>query len=720
MEHLSELLNTVHDQDALLEMLGLDSGLKTTRDFGRERGANPQRSDAQIKALEKLAARVTNKEPSKGKYEEEGSELTEFDMLDKPRVILFQGKVIKKSLHSVVTHHTAKRLILFNDCLVIANPQGSYLSTSETLTINTVFKLEELIFVPYIKSEDEKDAQCGFELRSAERPYFLLAESESDKRIWCEEIDLAVRAFVETGKTKLTPGWQHNALRGSLFSAVCGGNVDEVNEQIAQLHSHGKAIDDLDDLGMTALHWAVITGVCVIVEALLDAGAHVDSLNNGLCSPLLISSITGNADIFVLLVERGADIHLRNLKDRDALFLIVMYAHNNRAVQVMVDLLISKGLSLDVCDSSGTSPLHECATLHLAHSVDMLVAAGANVNLLHERSGLTPLQVLCSRPDPDPETVRALLERGAYANSVTSSKVSAMDLVMQAFSDKHNLDFRSSQSDSRNNAGKAHHYKIELDMDTMSDFAMSTLPVLMEIAKHGGRYSEHLLAPLRESFVEAVDTARMQWLQLAEPSNFTEFVALPVITQGHDKWANNNSPHCLLCFDRFTMTNRRHHCRHCGILCCDACSTKKLSLKENQKLVPQRVCDSCFNVMYTAYTNRVKDLAVLEKSKAKDAEERRRASTLVEDKNANSKQSLFSRGSSSGSPASGTNGRVTGGTSSPRTAASETMEALQERGEKLQQTADKAAEMNEAASEFNRATKLLLQQQRQQASIWRV
>ena len=58
-----------------------------------------------------------------------------------------------------------------------------------------------------------------------------------------------------------------------------------------------KAIDDLDDLGMTALHWAVITGVCVIVEALLDAGAHVDSLNNGLCSPLLISSITGNADI---------------------------------------------------------------------------------------------------------------------------------------------------------------------------------------------------------------------------------------------------------------------------------------------------------------------------------------------------------------------------------------------------------------------------------------
>ncbi len=28
----------------------------------------------------------------------------------------------------------------------------------------------------------------------------------------------------------------------------------------------------------------------------------------------------------------------------------------------------------------------------------------------------------------------------------------------------------------------------------------------------------------------------------------------------------------------FGMTNRKHHCRACGILCCDICSTKRLQL----------------------------------------------------------------------------------------------------------------------------------------------
>jgi len=723
IDSLAKLMQ-IYDPDDLLDMMGLDQDGISGQDFGRERGANPQRSDAQVKALEKLAARVTNKEP-KNKHEEgDGDGVTEFDILGKPRVILFQGKVTKKSLNSVVTHHTTKRLILFNDCIVIANPHGSYLSTSETLTINTVIKLEELVFVPFIKSDDEKESSGGFELRTAERPYYIIAESESDKRIWCEEINLAVRAYMQTQKSlELTPGWQHNALRGNLFSAVYTSDLEDAVDQIQLLPSTGKGIDDLDDCGMAALHWAALGGYCVNVEALLDAGANIDALNNGLNSPLLLAAIAGNADIFIFLVERGADVSMRNLKDRDALFLIVMYANNNRSVQVMVDILIAKGLSVDLCDSSGSSPLHECASLRLPHSVDTLVSAGADVNLPHGRSGLTPLQILCSRPDPDPETVRTLLQHGAYANSLTSSKVNAMDLVMQAFSDKHNLEFRASASSVasagvRDRGGfKISAHKPDMDMDTIAEFAMTTLPVLMEIAKHGGRFTELTLAPLRDSFIEAVQTARNQWLELAEPADFHRFVDLSMVAKGNEKWANDgNSPHCLLCVDKFTFSSRRHHCRECGILCCGACSSKKLSQQEGDKLVPQRVCDSCFNVLYSTYCTKVKDLAVLEKTKVtalREADEARRARE-AEEKGA--KKSLFSWGSSKSSASSGDTGSAT---SSPRGVASETMDALYERGEKLKETADKAAEMNEAASEFNRQTKLLLQQQREQSSIWR-
>jgi len=722
MDSLARLMQ-VYDPGELLDMMGLDQDGISGQDFGRERGANPQRSEAQIKALEKLAARVTNKEP-KNKHEEgDGDGVTEFDILGKARVILFQGKVTKKSLNSVVTHHTAKRLILFNDCIVIANPHGSYLSTSETLTINTVIKLEEFVFVPFIQSDDENESSGGFELRTAERPYYIIAESESDKRIWCEEINLAVRAYMQTQKSViLTPGWEHNALRGNLFSAVYTSDLEDTIDQIQLLPSTGKGIDDVDDSGMTALHWAALGGYCVNVEALLDAGANIDALNNGLNSPLLLAAIAGNADIFIYLVERGADILTRNLKDRDALFLIVMYANNHRSVQVMVDILIAKGLSADLCDSSGSSPLHECAALHLPHSVHMLVSTGADVNLPHERSGLTPLQILCSRPDPDPETVRTLLQHGAFANSLTSSRVNAMDLVMQAFSDKHNLEFRAStnsisaasEKDKANYKISAH--KPDMDMDTIAEFAMTTLPVLMEIAKHGGRYTDFTLAPLRDSFIEAVQTARNQWIELDEPADFHRFVELSMVAKGTERWANDgNSPHCLLCVDKFTFSSRRHHCRECGILCCGACSTKKLSQNEGGKLVPQRVCDSCFNVLHSTYCSRVKDLAILEKNKVtalREADETRRAKETAEQ---GAKRSLFSWGSSSSTSSSD----AASATSSPRGAASETMDALNKRGEKLKETADKAAEMNDAASEFNRQTKLLLQQQRQQASIWR-
>lgn len=60
-------------------------------------------------------------------------------------------------------------------------------------------------------------------------------------------------------------------------------------------------------------------------------------------------------------------------------------------------------------------------------------------------------------------------------------------------------------------------------------------------------------------------------------------------------WINDKEvAACMMCEKGFTLTRRRHHCRGCGKVFCDACSKNKMELPAcyNTK-GPQRVCDSC-------------------------------------------------------------------------------------------------------------------------------
>ena len=83
---------------------------------------------------------------------------------------------------------------------------------------------------------------------------------------------------------------------------------------------------------------------------------------------------------------------------------------------------------------------------------------------------------------------------------------------------------------------------------------------------------------------------------------------------------------CMMCWTKFTLTNRRHHCRNCGLLVCGNCSTNTAVLEvhhgdededENsvgfmtwvmgKKNRPVRVCDAC-NERLTAASNIIADV----------------------------------------------------------------------------------------------------------------
>lgn len=72
----------------------------------------------------------------------------------------------------------------------------------------------------------------------------------------------------------------------------------------------------------------------------------------------------------------------------------------------------------------------------------------------------------------------------------------------------------------------------------------------------------------------------------------------PEKTPDRKDWIPDHKRHiCMVCQrERFTMFNRRHHCRRCGRLVCNSCSSKKMTLDGSEE--PVRVCDQCYNFFH--------------------------------------------------------------------------------------------------------------------------
>jgi hypothetical protein len=60
-------------------------------------------------------------------------------------------------------------------------------------------------------------------------------------------------------------------------------------------------------------------------------------------------------------------------------------------------------------------------------------------------------------------------------------------------------------------------------------------------------------------------------------------------------WVPDDLAHdCYRCHSSFTLLKRRHHCRRCTNVFCNACTSQRAMLKEQGFTVPVRVCDDCY------------------------------------------------------------------------------------------------------------------------------
>ena len=247
------------------------------------------------------------------------------------------------------------------------------------------------------------------------RHFFVNATATSLAECLSRGINLAVRD--REGNT-----WLHFA-----------GRYGSQSEFVEALLEEGADVHARNGKGHTPLHSAAHgTRDQRVIHVLLAYGADANAGGgqppfSG--TPLhLAAQANPNALIVQALISGGADIEATTSTYWDQTPLFFAASNNVSATKTLVD----SGASINARDSSGETPLHSAARSADPRLINILVAAGADVEARTTRYGRTPLHV-AAKESKDPTVIDALLDAGADPSAQTNAGETALYLALNNF-----------------------------------------------------------------------------------------------------------------------------------------------------------------------------------------------------------------------------------------------------------------------------------------------
>ena len=182
------------------------------------------------------------------------------------------------------------------------------------------------------------------------------------------------------------------------------------------------------DLGLQPAFYAVMGGDLVAVDLLLKHGATLSASSPDGNTPLIYAIGQGNERLLQALISRKADLNFVSTQGATAL-MAACEAGNLKFAQILLDA----GADPNVKGFQGMTALFWAAKDNHTDIVKELIKHKANVNVVDEQFGATPLVLAMSSGQI--ECVKALVDAGADATIVMKGQyagMSALDVALRS------------------------------------------------------------------------------------------------------------------------------------------------------------------------------------------------------------------------------------------------------------------------------------------------
>ncbi|XXH00153.1 hypothetical protein Hte_006495 [Hypoxylon texense] len=225
-----------------------------------------------------------------------------------------------------------------------------------------------------------------------------------------------------------------NAFLNAPLHLACLNNYYDVAESLlgwgAKLYqpgSDGAIVDQLGPNGETPLYHACEEGNVKIIDMLVEHGADIHVKNDDGDTPILYSCRHLQLSSLKALLKHGASVLDVNREGNNCLHVVVSNQEPSGQAIDMISTLGSHGANIDQLNNIGYSPLRLACLLQNIQHVRSLLDWDANYDEQKSPIGETSLMTACRNPDTD--IVEMLLRMGADMTPTNIHGLTALALA---------------------------------------------------------------------------------------------------------------------------------------------------------------------------------------------------------------------------------------------------------------------------------------------------